>query len=181
VKKNAGYIIFVLLVIASYFTIVSARKIGFTEGYAPMQPINFSHKTHAGDNQIQCVYCHSAAQSGRHAGVPPTELCMNCHTNIKKDSPEVLKIVDALKSGKGIRWNKVNLFPDFAYFNHSQHVMIGKISCQQCHGEVQTYEVMKQKENLSMGWCISCHREKEIAPPSDHKKRSGGDCAKCHY
>jgi hypothetical protein len=75
----------------------------------------------------------------------------------------------------------VNHFPDFAYFNHSQHVMVGKVACQQCHGDVQTFEVMKQQENLSMGWCISCHREKEIAPPTDHKSSSGGDCARCHY
>lgn len=180
-KKNLVYVVLVLVAIASYFIIVAARQTGFTEGYAPRQPVAFSHKLHAGDNQIQCIYCHSAAQSGRHAGVPPTELCMNCHTNIRKDAPEVIKIVDALKSGKGIEWKKVNHLPDFAYFNHSQHVMVGKVSCQQCHGDVQTFDVMKQKENLSMGWCINCHRGSEIAPPTDHKSRAGGDCARCHY
>ena len=179
--RNTAVAIFILIMIASYYAIVEARKIGFTEGYAPKQPISFSHKTHAGDNQIQCVYCHFAAQSGRHAGVPPTEICMNCHSSVKKDSPEVLKIVEALKSGKGIQWQKVNHFPDFAYFNHSQHVMVGKVSCQECHGEVQTFEVMRQKESLSMGWCIRCHRSSDVTPPEEHKKNAGLDCAKCHY
>lgn len=158
-----------------------SRSIDFTEHYSPAQPIKFSHKVHAGDNQIACVYCHYSAEQGRHAGIPPVDLCMNCHTHVKKDSPEVKKITAALEKGESIRWQKVHHLPDFAYFNHSQHVNVGKVSCQQCHGEIQTQDRVKQTGNLSMGWCIDCHRQKEIAPPADHKTRAGGDCAKCHY
>src|SRR5690606_8602751 len=107
-----------------------------TEGYAPVQPISFSHKVHAGDNQIACVYCHYSAEQGRHAGIPPAELCMNCHTHVKKDSPEVGKINEALVQNKNIEWEKVHHLPDFAYFNHSQHVRVGNVSCQECHGDV---------------------------------------------
>ena len=158
-----------------------ARSVDFTEHYAPTQPIKFSHRVHAGDNQIACVYCHYAAEQGRHAGIPPVQLCMNCHTHVKKDSPEVQKVVDALEKKESIQWEKVHHFPDFAYFNHGQHVNVGKVSCQECHGQVETMDVMKQTGNLSMGWCLDCHRGRDIAPPDDHKTRAGGDCAKCHY
>lgn len=180
-KTFFGILILVGVVFGGIKLVNQARSVDFTEGYAPKQPIKFSHKVHAGVNQIACVYCHYAAEQGRHAGVPPVNLCMNCHTIIKKDSPEIKKIVKALEDAKTIEWKKVNHFPDFAYFNHSQHVRIGKVQCQQCHGNVESFDVMKQVGNLSMGWCIECHREKEIAPPNDHKSRSGGDCAKCHY
>jgi len=175
----------VMVVIAAGFgsakLIRFARSVDFTEGYAPAQPVKFSHKVHAGENQIACVYCHYSAEQGRHAGIPPVELCMNCHTHVKKDSPEVQKVADALANNESIKWQKVHHLPDFAYFNHSQHVNVGKVSCQQCHGDVQSMDVMKQTGNLSMGWCISCHRDSQIAPPDDHKSRAGGDCAKCHY
>lgn len=180
-KKILIFVVVVGMIFGAFALVKFARTIGFTENYAPKQPIKFSHRVHAGDAQIQCQYCHFASEQGRHAGIPPTELCMNCHTKIKKDSPEILKVKEALDSGKNIQWQKVHHLPDFAYFNHSQHVSVGKVACQKCHGEVQTLDVMKQTGDLSMGWCIRCHRENEIAPPNDHKSKAGGDCARCHY
>ena len=181
--KNKITIILSLLIALGLFKIAveEGQKVSFNEAYEPDQPINFSHKIHAGENKIQCMYCHFAAEKGRHAGVPPTELCMNCHTQIRKDSPEIDKIKKSLSQNKPIEWVKVHHLPDFAYFNHSQHVKVGKVSCQSCHGPVETMTRMRQDKSLNMGWCIDCHREKEIFPPADHKSKAGGDCAKCHY
>ena len=175
----AAVVVGLLLVMA--YLVDQGQRVNFNEGYQPEQPIAFSHKIHAGDNQIQCLYCHFGAEQGRHAGVPPTELCLNCHKITKKDSPEVQKIHQALKSGEPVAWIKVNHFPDFAYFNHAQHVKVGKVSCQECHGPVETMDRVKQVGNLSMGWCLDCHRQKNISPPNDHKSAKGGDCARCHY
>lgn len=181
--KSKLVIIGVILAICGLVLAVvkQGRRANYNINYKPKQPISFSHKTHAGDNQIACLYCHYAAEKGRHAGIPPTELCMNCHSQIKKDSSEIAKITDSLKSGKPIEWTKVNHYPDFAYFNHSQHVRVGNISCQECHGAIETMPRVKQVKTLEMGWCLECHREKGIAPPNDHKSKAGGDCARCHY
>lgn len=157
------------------------QKVNFNEGYMPAQPIAFSHKIHAGDNKINCQYCHFGAEQGRHAGIPPTELCMNCHDKIKVESTEIAKIADSLKTGENIQWVKVHHYPDFAYFNHAQHVKVGKISCQDCHGQVEKMARVQQKGKLNMGWCLECHRESGISPPNDHKSKAGGDCARCHY
>lgn len=180
-KKLLVFLGVITVIIVAVVSVRFARSVGFTENYMPVQPIKFSHKVHAGANQIPCLYCHFGAEKGRHAGIPPVELCMNCHAIIKKDSPEIAKLKTALETGESIKWQKVNHFPDFAYFNHSQHVRVGKVKCQNCHGEVQTFDKMKQVGNLSMGWCLDCHREREIAPPADHKSKAGGDCARCHY
>jgi hypothetical protein len=179
--KWSWVVVLVVVPIVIYTIITQARRVGFNQGFTPVQPINFSHKIHAGDNKVNCMYCHFAADKGRHAGVPPTELCLNCHTKIKTNSPEILKVKEAFTSGKNIKWEKVNHFPSFAYFNHSQHVRIGKVSCQECHGPVETMAKVRQEKALNMGWCLDCHREKQIAPPNDHKSRAGGDCARCHY
>lgn len=181
--KNKFLILIILVVVTGVVVAITneGRMSNFNVGYQPQQPINFSHKIHAGENKIQCLYCHFAAEKGRHAGVPPTELCLNCHSQIKKKSPEIKKIKDAVAGGKKIEWIKVHHFPDFAYFNHSQHVRVAKISCQKCHGPVETMTKMKQEKILSMGWCLDCHRKNKIAPPEDHKSKAGGDCAKCHY
>lgn len=173
--------VIVVIIIGLAILTREARQVSFNQGHEPQQPIAFSHKIHAGQNKIACMYCHFAADKGRHAGIPPTSLCMNCHSQIKKDSPEVKKIADALEKKKNVEWIKVHQFPDFAYFNHSQHVRVGKVSCQKCHGPVETMERVRQHETLNMGWCISCHRDAEIAPPKDHKSKAGGDCARCHY
>ncbi len=167
-------------------------RIGINQGYEPDQPIDYSHKIHAGDHKIACLYCHFGAEKSRHAGIPPTQVCMNCHSVIKKDSPEIAKIKKALAEKKPIEWVKVHNLPDYVYFNHKQHVK-GGVSCQDCHGAVETMSRVRQVEPLTMGWCIECHREKGITPPEGHftemKKgtveagfRFGGmDCAKCHY
>jgi hypothetical protein len=180
------------------FIVVQARHIGYNQGYQPDQPIAFSHKLHAGDLKMDCKYCHFAADKGRHAGIPPTELCLNCHKNVKKNSPEIRKIHEAVASGENVQWNRVNFFPDYAYFNHAQHVNVAELDCQKCHGPVEEMEIYYQHEKLNMGWCIGCHREKGIAPPNDHydtdyhkydnshpyevkPRLTGGDCSKCHY
>lgn len=181
-KKLFGAVV-ALLALSAFgaYIVTQARQIGFNQGYQPDQPVAFSHKLHAGDLKMDCKYCHFGADKGRHAGVPPTELCLNCHSKIKTDSLEIKKIQKAVDSGENIQWIKVNHFPDFAYFNHAQHVNVAGISCQQCHGAVEGMKIMKQEKMLNMGWCITCHRDNEIAPPQDHKRASGGDCAKCHY
>ena len=172
--------IVVLLVIVGVLA-NEGRQLNYNKGYEPMQPIAFSHKIHAGENDIQCIYCHYGAEKGRHAAIPPAELCMNCHSQIKKDSTEIAKIKKALKDRKPIEWIKVNHFPDYAYFNHSQHVAVAEISCQKCHGQVEGMARIKQNNELNMGWCMDCHRGSGIAPPNDHKSKAGGDCARCHY
>ncbi len=182
--KNYKWIIFLVFVLffaGLVFLIDFGRKVNFNESYGPQQPIHFSHKIHAGENKIQCLYCHFAAEKGRHAGIPPAELCMNCHKIVKKGSPEIAKIKDALTHNKPIEWIKVHHFPDFAYFNHAQHVKVGKVSCQKCHGPVEEMTRLRQEKPLNMGWCLDCHQEKGIAPPNDHKSAKGGDCARCHY
>lgn len=163
-----------------------ARRVGVNQGYEPDQPIAYSHKVHAGDNQIPCLYCHFAAEKGRHAGIPAVSICMNCHRKIKTGSPEIKKIREALEKNEPIQWVKVHRLPDFAYFNHSQHVNSGKVICQDCHGAVQTMTRVRQENDLTMGWCINCHREKGVIPPEGHledRHRSigGEDCSKCHY
>lgn len=203
-KKLLGALVaFIALGVFGAFVVTQARHIGFNQGYAPDQPIPFSHKKHAGDLKIDCQYCHFGADKGRHAGVPPTELCLNCHNQVKKNSPHIKKLKNAVASGENIQWVKVNHFPDFAYFNHSQHVNVAGFKCQECHGDVEKMVIYKQEKKLNMGWCIECHRGNGIAPPKDHKKMtdgykqtqegypsgahlysgsgSGGDCAKCHY
>lgn len=175
------------------FIVTQAQHIGYNQGYQPDQPIPFSHAKHAGDLKIDCKYCHFGADKGRHAGVPPTELCLNCHAKVKTNSPHIKKIQKAVDSGENIQWTKVNHFPDFAYFNHAQHVNVAGFDCQKCHGPVEEMEVYWQEKKLGMGWCMECHRENGIAPPNDDfhggefkgsvqgKSRAGGDCSKCHY
>jgi len=198
----------------------AALQIGVYNGYEPEQPIKFSHKLHAGDNGIDCNYCHTSASFSKSAGIPSPNLCMNCHTYIQEGpqygKEEIAKIYDALDfdpvtktygdNQKPIKWVKVHNLPDHVYFNHSQHVTVGKIACQKCHGDVETYTVGKQSEDLTMGWCIDCHRETKVQMdgneyydeihkrlPEDLKKQyledgtitvselGGIECAKCHY
>ena len=160
--------------------VVQAGRIGNTEGYEPDQPIAFSHKIHAGENKIDCRYCHFAAERGKHAGIPPTQVCMNCHSQIRKDSPEITKLKEAIANNTPIRWIRVHQLPAFVYFNHSEHVR-GEVACQTCHGPVESMTRMRQHSSLSMGWCLNCHRAKGISPPNEVKTAAGGDCARCHY
>jgi len=191
----------------------------YTE-YEPEQPIKFSHELHAGTNGIDCNYCHYSASFSKSAGIPSANLCMNCHTYIQEGpqygKEEISKIYAALDfdpvtktygpNQKPIKWVKVHNLPDHVYFNHSQHVTVGKVQCQKCHGPVETYTVGKQYASLTMGWCINCHRETKVQMsengyydeiharlPEELKKEyledgtitvselGGIECAKCHY
>lgn len=166
---------------------------GNQQGYEPAQPIAYSHRLHAGELQIPCLYCHFGAEKSRHAGIPPANVCMNCHKVVtatlgaiwaedelaKKEgramrqivSPELGRLYGAIKSGTPIAWTRVHTLPDFVYFDHRRHVA-GGISCQQCHGPVETMERVRQVSDLSMGWCVNCHRQ---------SARASIDCATCHF
>jgi hypothetical protein len=166
-------------------------RIGIHQGYSPEQPIAFPHKVHAGDNQIPCLYCHYAARTSRHAGIPPASVCMNCHTLLEKQTVAIEKLKEAVQQQRPIRWVKVHNLPDFVYFNHSQHVVSG-VTCQRCHGAVESMERVSQVAPLTMGWCLQCHREQAHMPVGDfarsalslkqrQKPAAGLDCASCHY
>lgn len=160
------------------------RQIGDNRGYEPDQPIAFSHKIHAGENAIACLYCHFGAEKSRHAGIPPANVCMNCHGNIRKDSQEIAKIATAIRDNKPIEWVKVHRLADFVYFNHAQHVAAGNLKCQTCHGPVETMTRMRQEAPVTMGWCIECHRNSDVVVHGETVKvgdNGGLDCAKCHY
>jgi len=168
------------------------RSPGNQQGYQPAQPIAFSHKVHAGDNQIQCLYCHSAADKSRVAGIPAASTCMNCHTQIMKDSTEIQKIATALQQNKPIEWIKVNDLPDHVAFNHSRHVTAG-FKCQTCHGPVETEDRVSQANDLSMGMCVTCHRTHRevtldesgrptVSNEATPKRLMGStDCSVCHH
>ena len=166
-------------------------RIGIHQGYSPAQPIAFPHKVHAGDNQIPCLYCHSAARTSRHAGIPSASVCMNCHSILEKQTVEIEKLKEAVDLQRPIRWVKVHNLPDFVYFNHSQHVQSG-VACQNCHGAVEKMDRIEQVSPLTMGWCLRCHREHAKMPVNDferaalslkqkQKPTAGLDCASCHY
>lgn len=177
-----------LLLSGAYFLYGYTMQVGVDQGYEPIQPIHFSHKIHAGDNGIDCKYCHSAARVSKNSGIPSLNVCMNCHKNISefagdKDSTyvehskefytaEIQKLYNAVGwdkanqkytgTQKPVKWVRIHNLPDFVYFNHSQHVSVAGVECQTCHGPVETFEVMKQHSSLTMGWCINCHRETDV-------------------
>jgi hypothetical protein len=186
---------------------------GNQQGYEPEQPIAFSHKQHAGELQISCLYCHFGAETSRHAGIPPASTCMTCHrfvTASKKDvvpevlqarkekraprpvvSPELQKLYDALalddklepdphKTAQPIAWVKVHNLPAYACFDHRAHVK-GGVTCQSCHGPVETMDRLRQVEDLSMGWCVNCHRKNQRDGVDEKAKRPSTDCAVCHH
>ncbi len=139
------------------------------QGYAPAQPIAFSHQRHAGELKIDCQYCHFNVSKGKHAGVPPTQVCLGCHTQVATDKPEVQKLLTiaekgsytdeagVVKEGGVVHWNRVHQLPDHVYFSHEWHVQ-GGVACQTCHGPVEEMTVMRQHSDLTMGWCLDCHR-----------------------
>ena len=129
-------------------------------GYAPVQPIEFSHALHNGELGIDCRYCHSQVEKAAHANVPNTETCMNCHQRVRSKSPKLEPLREAWATGMPVKWVKVHDLPDFVYFNHSAHVTRG-IGCVSCHGRIDTMERVAQREKLSMGWCLDCHRAPE--------------------
>lgn len=142
-------------------------------GYAPKQPILFSHKIHAGTERIPCVYCHSAAEHSRHATVPPMNVCMNCHSVVQGTGAAQVNAIQTLtmywSAGRDLPWIRVYRLPDYVYFSHRWHVA-KDVTCQECHGQVQEMEVTYQATSLKMGWCISCHR----------LKKASTECNTCH-
>jgi mono/diheme cytochrome c family protein len=194
------------------------KKVGVQKGYAPTQPIAYSHELHAGKYKINCQYCHSSADKGKQASIPSASTCMNCHAHVQAKekyngtvSPEIQKIYTAVGwdpekrayipdyKKQPIKWIRIHNLPDHAYFNHAQHVKIGKVECQACHGPIETMKVVSQQRSLQMGWCINCHREAKVDVANNkyyeelHKNlkaegksitvaQNGGlECAKCHY
>lgn len=138
-----------------------AYKLTHNQGYEPTQPIPYSHALHAGleDGQLgmECLYCHTSAEYSRHAGVPSVDTCMGCHTLVKTDSEHIIKLTEYYESGEPVPWVRIHSLPDHVYFNHAQHVAAG-VDCQTCHGPIETMEVVYQFEDISMGWCMECHR-----------------------
>jgi mono/diheme cytochrome c family protein len=215
-----------LLLSSAYFAYGYLMQIGIDQGYMPIQPIHYSHKIHSGDNKIECQYCHSSAKVSKHSGIPSLNVCMNCHLYIAeyngeediesgytKDfyTNEIKKLytavgwdeVNQVYTGetKPVKWLRIHNLPDFAYFNHAQHVTAGKVACQTCHGPVEEMEILYQYSPLTMGWCIDCHRESDLKVESNeyykkiHEELSvkygvenltvaqmgGLECGKCHY
>lgn len=160
------------------------------QGYAPEQPIPFSHKIHAGDNKIACQYCHSAPEKSRHSTVPSMNVCMNCHTVVKTKSPYIQKVKQAFSEGRAIEWVRVHELPDHVYFPHRMHVTKG-IACETCHGDVKTMDRVEQKSPLTMGWCLECHRGVTtpkhileaaypgVSNPKGHVATT--NCSACHH
>jgi len=177
-KKLITTIVLVGVIYIGYVTVDGAIALGKQEGYQPEQPIKFSHKLHAGANQIDCQYCHAGARKGRTAMIPSPNICMNCHTAVTQGpqygTEEIGKIYAAIGfdpekrayiedyEQKPIEWVKIHNLPDHVYFNHAQHVVAGGVECQTCHGPVEEMEVVYQHAPLSMGWCVNCHRDTEV-------------------
>jgi hypothetical protein len=126
-------------------------------GYMPKQPVAYSHKLHAGNLGMDCRYCHSTVESSAFAAIPATETCMNCHAQVKKDSPLLQPVRESLANDRPVPWVRVHRLPDYVYFNHSAHVNAG-VSCVSCHGRVDQMVEVKQVQPLTMAWCLDCHR-----------------------
>src|ERR1051325_4554757 len=218
-KRTVALLFIVVMCYGSAAGWDALMGIGVYEGYKPSQPIKFSHKIHAGDNKIACEYCHSGVLRSKVASVPSANVCMNCHKGISSGpttgETEINKIYDAVgwnkttqkydRAPKPLVWNKVHVLPDFVFFSHQQHVVVGKQECKNCHGDLTTMDVAQQMKPLTMGWCIECHNKTEVPGMKEnpyyadlHKKlaekyrgktdslltvaRMGGiECAKCHY
>ena len=137
-------------------------------GYRPVQPVPYSHRLHVGELGLDCRYCHASVETSAVANIPPTQVCMNCHRLVKKDSPALAPIRDSAASGRPMRWIRVHKLPDYAYFTHNAHIAAG-IGCVSCHGRIDEMDVVTQMKPLSMGWCLDCHRrpEEHLRPPSE--------------
>ncbi|MFN7904785.1 MAG: cytochrome c3 family protein [Pseudobdellovibrionaceae bacterium] len=146
--------------------------IGYNKGYKPTQPIPFSHALHVGTNNISCQYCHNQVERSKYSNIPSLATCMNCHLQVKTDSPHIIKLTEAYNDKKPFEWVRVHMLPDHVQFNHAAHISKG-VNCQTCHGEVEKMEVVEQISDLSMGWCINCHRQPENKAPLN--------CTTCHH
>jgi mono/diheme cytochrome c family protein len=213
--KNKKFVFFVILCItiaSGSWTWVTLWNTNVHTGYQPVQPIKFPHDLHAGAMKINCQYCHSGAYKSKNASIPSLNVCMNCHKVVKTESPEIHKIYDALgydpatqkydsTKSHPMQWIRIHNLPDFAYFNHSQHVKVQGLKCQTCHGPVETMKEVYQYSPLTMKWCIQCHKRTEINIKGNayyekmeavHKMIRDGqkvteammggiECGKCHY
>ncbi len=149
-------------------------------GYTPDQPINYSHRLHAGDMKIDCQYCHIGVEKSHHAIVPAVSTCMNCHTVARKDRPEIIKLTEYYVENKPLQWKRIHKVPDFAYFNHSVHVNKG-IDCVSCHGEIKQMEKVGQMQSFTMNSCLNCHRDAHNRLPYLEKVKDGPEnCWACH-
>jgi hypothetical protein len=200
----------VLLASALFITRIVVEEsiaVGRSKNYMPDQPIKFSHMVHAGQNKIDCQFCHNSAEFGTSAGIPSLSVCLNCHMVVREGSRsgrfEINKIFAALDSKKPVQWKRVYKLPDHVFFSHAQHVGAGKQACQTCHGNVEQMDRIIQVPDLSMGWCINCHRDTKVQfhdnkfyeKYEDLRKKlekgeidsvtvnmiGGTDCMKCHY
>ena len=134
----------------------------FTDvGYAPVQPVEYSHRVHVGQLGMDCRYCHNWVEVSQHANIPSTQTCMNCHNQIKTESLLLLPVRESWASGASVEWVKVNHLPDYARFSHSVHVNKG-VGCESCHGRIDEMDVVRLVEPQSMGWCLDCHRKPEV-------------------
>jgi cytochrome c2 len=189
-KIYIALIALILFVVGGYFVAKGAISLGRQQGYQPTQPIYYSHKVHAGINQISCLYCHGGAWESKHAGIPSINICMNCHKVVSsyekgpklydEDGKEINGTAEIQKlyqyagftpgpgaqwdpaKGKSPAWIKIHNLPDHVYFNHAQHTKVGNVQCQTCHGNIQEMDKVKQVAELSMGWCVNCHRETKV-------------------
>lgn len=208
-----GALVFVFVAVVLKTLIDGAFSVGIQQGYQPTQPIAFSHQLHAGQYEIDCNYCHTGVLKAKSANIPSANICMNCHSAIKNVggeagvSAEIQKIYAAIDynpetgeygtNTKPIEWVRIHNLPDLAYFNHAQHVQVGGLECQTCHGPIEEMEVVYQHSNLTMGWCINCHRETDVNAKGNayydnlvklHGEQAmkvedigGLECSKCHY
>lgn len=156
----AGLVITVTVI--GYLVDYYASPLYTDVGYRPNQPVPYSHKVHAGDLGLDCRFCHTGAETSPVAGLPPTQTCMNCHNMIKADSENLALVQESFKSGYPLQWIRVHKSPDYVYFDHSAHITAG-VGCASCHGQIDEMEIVSQEEPLSMGWCLTCHRN-----PEDH-------------
>ena len=182
--KAFGLIILILVAVPAIvgFGIDDVRLPHNHQGYAPVQPIAFSHRLHAGVLEMNCQYCHQGADESRHATIPSAQTCMNCHSKVDGTTVDGQTNINILRqyynTNTPIRWIKVHRLPDHAYFNHSAHVEGQKIACQECHGKVEEMAVLSMERKFNMGFCINCHRQKNAEPGSD--LHAPLDCSGCH-
>lgn len=210
IKFKPVHILVMLFAIAFIFKIIvhDAIGLGRTIEYAPLQPIKFSHKVHATDNKIDCMYCHHSAETAKSAGIPSTNVCLNCHELVREGTNsgrfEINKILTNVENNHSTEWIRIHKLPDHVFFSHAQHAGVGKLDCTECHGLIKEDHLAKQYSELSMGWCLDCHRAKNVDFLSNeyyektfeefHKQfkenaldsltvaeLGGEDCMKCHY
>ncbi len=211
-KKLVGFFVVCAVLCGGTWQWVTLWNTNVHQGYQPVQPIKYSHELHAGIMKIDCQYCHSGAYKSKNASIPSLNVCMNCHKTVKTTSPEIAKIYTALgydpatakydsTKARPIQWVRIHNLPDFAYFNHSQHVKVGKVKCQTCHGPIETMKEVYQYSPLTMKWCIQCHKRTDVDYKGNayydnmvlvHDKLKRGEkltaaamggleCGKCHY